>query len=61
MSDKKCFLDNCNATVGDCKNTNCKCLICMGADADKCETLRNERKSQMQQMICENCKNHKCM
>ncbi len=58
MSDKKCFLDNCEATVGDCYNIKCRCLTCLGVNKCSCDTLQDEKKSQMQKMMCEQCKNY---
>ena len=57
MSERKCFLNNCNATVGDCKKTKCKCLICLGKNKNNCELLHDEHKAKLQQVICSMCKN----
>ena len=58
MSDKKCFLDNCNATIEDCAKPKCKCLDCLGKNKDNCELLYEKRKAQIQQLICDVCKKH---
>ena len=57
MADKKCFFKNCNATVGDCVNSKCPCLKCLGKNKENCELLHSEHKSKIQMLICSNCKN----
>ena len=59
MSERKCFLNTCNATVGDCKKPKCECLKCLGQNKDNCVLLYDEHRAQVQQVICHTCKNHK--
>ena len=61
MAERKCFLECCSATVGDCLNPTCECLICLGQNKEKCKTLHNKQKFQVQQIVCESCKNYKGM
>ena len=58
MKNEKCCLNHCGATIGECKNPNCECLVCLGQKQNDCEILKNEHKFRIQQFICSNCKNH---
>ncbi len=58
MKNEKCFLNHCSATLGDCLNPSCRCLICLGQKQDDCEILQDEHKLKLQQTVCECCKNH---
>ena len=57
MANKKCFLENCAATVGDCEKAKCPCLKCLGKNKENCEILQSEHKSKIQTIICSRCKN----
>ena len=57
MSERKCFLNKCNAVVGDCKKPKCKCLRCLGKNIKDCELLHDEHRAVVQQVICDICKN----
>lgn len=60
MLDKKCCLNNCCATIGDClNNPTCGCLICLGTNQENCAILKNEHTFKAQQIICEGCRNCK--
>ena len=58
MAKQQCFLDSCGATVGDCQNPKCKCLVCLGTNKKNCATLRKARQCQKQQIMCDGCKHH---
>ena len=60
MLDKKCFLLDCKATVGDCKNPQCGCLVCLGKNRKSCDLIYNDHKAKIQQTICNVCQNHNC-
>ena len=58
MSEKKCFLNTCTATVGDCENLNCPCLKCLGKDKETCKKLCDDKEFLKQQLYCSRCKNY---
>ena len=59
MKNEKCCLNHCSATIGDCKNPNCECLVCLGQKQDDCKILQDEHKLKIQLMVCEGCKNYR--
>lgn len=59
MSERKCFLNNCTATIADWLNAKCKCVVCAGQNKENCEALHNEHKFKIQQLVCAGCQNCK--
>lgn len=61
MSEKKCGLFYCAATVGDIaamrKNDRCKCIDCHGENLDKCEfyKIRVKTGRDLQRAVCMRC------
>jgi len=63
MLDKRCFLNNCNATVDDAVKykDKCVCLSCLGDNCETCELLSDENpcKRVIQHVKCSQCANYK--
>ena len=60
MLNSVCDLKYCDATVGDCVNPDCRCIVCFGKESNNCKIVEMQHRSgvNLRKIICSQCEHY---